>query len=410
MTTSTDPADRPATGASPATPAAPATWAARTVPAPPAASTTPTTPATPAAPTGPASSGRPGTSQQPPAGPPPARPPHGPARPPRSAAGSPAAFAPTGPSAPVPPGTRTVLAHRGASALAPENTLAAYRLAADHGARWVELDVDVISDGTIIVIHDSRLDRTTNRTGPYYGLTAADLPTIDAGSWFHAPAASTVTGRTAEGQAPPAPVPPRVPNSPTPSSPAPVSPGPVPASPGPFAGEPLPTLAQALELLGARGVGVNVELKSCQAGAAACRRLVDDVAAQLDALAERAPASQALVSSFNPLLLDRMGRRRPGTALALLTGPGSLGDDWRSRVEMLGARAVHPAQAGLSRDRVEEIRALGYGVNAWTVNTRERAVELFDWGATGVFTDRVHEFGGLDGGGDRAAETTAGKR
>ena len=100
----------------------------------------------------------------------------------------------------------------------------------------------------------------------------------------------------------------------------------------------------------------------------------------------------------------------PGTALALLTGPGALGDDWRSRVEMLGARAVHPAQAGLSRDRVEEIRALGYGVNVWTVNTRERAVELFDWGATGVFTDRVHELGGLDGGGDRAAETTAGKR
>lgn len=157
-------------------------------------------------------------------------------------------------------------------------------------------------------------------------------------------------------------------------------------------------------------MSVNVELKSCQAGAAACRRLVDDVAAQLDALAERAPASQALVSSFNPLLLDRMGRRRPGTALALLTGPGSLGDDWRSRVEMLGARAVHPAQAGLSRDRVEEIRALGYGVNVWTVNTRERAVELFDWGATGIFTDRVHELGGLGDGGDRAAETAADKR
>ncbi len=388
MTTSTDPADRPATGASPATPAAPATWAARTVPAPPAASTTPTTPATPAAPTGPASSGRPGTSQQPPAGPPPARPPHGPARPPRSAAGSPAAFAPTGPSAPVPPGTRTVLAHRGASALAPENTLAAYRLAADHGARWVELDVDVISDGTIIVIHDSRLDRTTNRTGPYYGLTAADLPTIDAGSWFHAPAASTVTGRTAEGQAPPAPVPPRVPNSPTP----------VPASPSPFAGEPLPTLAQALELLGARGVGVNVELKSCQAGATACRWLVDGVAELLDAHARAFPGCEVLVSSFNPVLLDRMGARRPLTRRALLVERGLLLDDWRSYAEILGVEAVNPADAGLERGRVEEIRSLGYGVNVWTVNSRRRAEELFEWGVTGVFTDRVHELGDLERG------------
>ncbi len=393
MTTSTDPADRPATGASPATPAAPATWAARTVPAPPAASTTPTTPATPAAPTGPASSGRPGTSQQPPAGPPPARPPHGPARPPRSAAGSPAAFAPTGPSAPVPPGTRTVLAHRGASALAPENTLAAYRLAADHGARWVELDVDVISDGTIIVIHDSRLDRTTNRTGPYYGLTAADLPTIDAGSWFHAPAASTVTGRTAEGQAPPAPVPPRVPNSPTP---VPLTP--VPASPSPFAGEPLPTLAQALELLGARGVGVNVELKSCQAGATACRWLVDGVAELLDAHARAFPGCEVLVSSFNPVLLDRMGARRPLTRRALLVERGLLLDDWRSYAEILGVEAVNPADAGLERGRVEEIRSLGYGVNVWTVNSRRRAEELFEWGVTGVFTDRVHELGDLERG------------
>lgn len=366
MTTSTDPADRPATGASPATPAASATSAARTVLAPPA---------TPAAPTGPASSGRPGTSQQPPAGPPPARPP-------RSATGGPAAFAPTGPSAPVPPGTRTVLAHRGASALAPENTLAAYRLAADHGARWVELDVDVISDGTIIVIHDSRLDRTTNRTGPYYGLTAADLPTIDAGSWFHAPAASTATGRTAAGQAPPAPVPLT----------------PVPASPGPFAGEPLPTLAQALELLGARGLGVNVELKSCQAGATACRWLVDGVAEILDEHARAFPGCEVLVSSFNPVLLDRMGARRPLTRRALLVERRLLLDDWRSYAEMLGVEAVNPADAGLERGRVEEIRSLGYGVNVWTVNSRRRAEELFEWGVTGVFTDRVHELGDLERG------------
>lgn len=282
---------------------------------------------------------------------------------------APAGWAPAPCPHPTAPGTRIVFAHRGARALAPENTPAALRAAARAGARWVEIDVDVIGDGTVIVIHDSRLDRTTDRTGPYYRLRAADLPGIDAGSWFRAGDGSR-----------------------------------------PFAGERLPTLAEALDVVAETAMSVNVELKSCQAGAAACRRLVDDVAAQLDALAERAPASQALVSSFNPLLLDRMGRRRPGTALALLTGPGALGDDWRSRVEMLGARAVHPAQAGLSRDRVEEIRALGYGVNAWTVNTRERAVELFDWGATGIFTDRVHELGGLDGGGDRAAETTAGKR
>ena len=61
-------------------------------------------------------------------------------------------------------------------------------------------------------------------------------------------------------------------------------------------------------------------------------------------------------------------------------------------------------------DRVEEIRALSYSVNVWTVNTRERAVELFDWSATGIFTDRVHELEKLGGADGRTAETTVDKR
>ncbi|WP_194949336.1 glycerophosphodiester phosphodiesterase family protein [Actinomyces trachealis] len=254
---------------------------------------------------------------------------------------------------PVPAGRRTVFAHRGARALAPENTVAAFDLAGRHGARWVELDVDVIGDGTVIVIHDSRLDRTTDRRGPYYDLTAADLAGIDAGSWFQAADGSRL-----------------------------------------FAGEPLPTLAASLEVVRCYGMHVNVEIKSCEAGAVACRRLVDGVAALLDEHAELGGA-QVLVSSFNPVLLDRFGQRRPGTRLAVLTETGLLLDDWRSYVEQLGAEAVNPADEGLKREQVEEIRALGYGVNVWTVNSRERAEELFGWGVTGVFTDRVHELGKL---------------
>lgn len=259
---------------------------------------------------------------------------------------------------PVAPGTRTVFAHRGASALAPENTLASFRRAAAEGAAWVELDVDVIGDGTVIVIHDSSLDRTTSHRGSYYDLTAADLAGIDAGSWF-----VTEDGRR------------------------------------PYAGEPLPTLEAALEVIGEAGMGVNVELKSCEAGAAACRRLVDGVGALLEAHEERAPGSPVLVSSFNPLLLDRVARRRPGTPRALLTENGLLLDDWRSYVEELGAVAVNPGDRTLERGRVEEIRALGYGVNVWTVNSPQRALELFSWGVTGVFSDRVHEFGNLTGNG-----------
>ncbi|WP_082181137.1 glycerophosphodiester phosphodiesterase family protein [Actinomyces timonensis] len=238
--------------------------------------------------------------------------------------------------------------------LAPENTLSSIRQAARAGATWVEIDVDVLGDGTPIVIHDSSLDRTTNRSGPYDHLSQADLHGIDAGSWFIAEDGSR-----------------------------------------PYSGEPLPTLGQVLEMVAAEGLSVNVEMKPCEAGARVCAELVDAVARHLDQFAATAPGSQAVASSFNPLLLDRLGRRRPATRLALLMAAGMPTGAWRSYAEMLGVEAINPADEGLERALVEEIRALGYGVNVWTINSPQRAEELFSWGVSGIFTDRIHEFGHL---------------
>lgn len=75
-------------------------------------------------------------------------------------------------------------AHRGASSLAPENTLAAFQLALDLGAPALELDVQLSSDGEIVVIHDQILDRTTNGTGLVHEHTIKELRTLDAGEWF----------------------------------------------------------------------------------------------------------------------------------------------------------------------------------------------------------------------------------
>src|SRR3954467_15312085 len=77
-----------------------------------------------------------------------------------------------------------VIAHRGASGLAPENTMAAFRLAVALGADGFELDVQLSADGQPVVIHDARLNRTTDHTGAVAALTAAELATSDAGSWF----------------------------------------------------------------------------------------------------------------------------------------------------------------------------------------------------------------------------------
>lgn len=82
------------------------------------------------------------------------------------------------------PEARPVIAHRGASGLAPENTMAAFELAVEQGADAFELDVQLSADGAPVVLHDDRLDRTTDRAGPVAALTLAGLRTVDAGARF----------------------------------------------------------------------------------------------------------------------------------------------------------------------------------------------------------------------------------
>src|SRR4051812_24485841 len=77
------------------------------------------------------------------------------------------------------------IAHRGASAWAPENTLAAFRLAQEMGADGFELDVQLTGDDQIVVIHDGSVNRTTNGTGRIAELSLSQLKRLDAGSWFN---------------------------------------------------------------------------------------------------------------------------------------------------------------------------------------------------------------------------------
>lgn len=233
-------------------------------------------------------------------------------------------------------------AHRGLSSLAPENTLAAVRAAAEHGLSWIEVDLDVLADGTVVVLHDSTLDRTTNRSGRYDALTAADLEGIDAGAWFA----------------------PR------------------------FAGEPLPTLPALLETVRAAGLNVNLELKSNEAGGARSLLLIEQVAARLGALE---PGIEVLVSSFNHLLLHLFKQRAPQVPVACLYQTATLHEDWRSTMELTGAEHIHLEDAGLRREAVAAAREAGYGVSVWTVNSRVRANELLNWGVTGIFSDLAHE-------------------
>lgn len=242
------------------------------------------------------------------------------------------------PTSNIPTIGRTVFAHRGLSSQAPENTFAAFRKAVDAGADWIETDVDIISDGTPIIIHDTTLDRTTNRSGVIYDLESVDLESIDAGEWF---------------------------------DPA-------------YAGERIPTLAGLIDFLNENSLNANIELKSNEQGRARSEQLVRAVVSELSNLD---PDRQVIISSFSQPLLMKFNEIAPQYAIGVLYESNSFHDDWLSVLELCGATYVHMEDKDLTEQRVQSLSQAGYGVNAWTVNSVDRAEQLFNWGCTGVFTD-----------------------
>lgn len=227
-----------------------------------------------------------------------------------------------------------VIAHRGASRVAPENTLSAFRAAARQGARWVEFDVSLLGDGTPVLHHDATLERCTDRSGPLSGLGAADLAGIDAGGWF----------------------------------------GPA------FAGEPLATLERALGLIGALGLSANLEVKPH--GAAP-----EPIARAVAAALARRPWSGAriLVSSFDPGALAALRRRVPGQPLAVLCEAPP--DDWPELLAGLRGSSLHVHHAHASPGLVARARGLGVHLRVYTVNDPARVAPLRDAGLAGVITD-----------------------
>jgi glycerophosphoryl diester phosphodiesterase len=233
--------------------------------------------------------------------------------------------------APLPP----VIGHRGAAASAPENTLAALRRASVLGCRWVEFDVRLTADDEPILLHDARLERTTDGGGKAAALPLATIRRYDAGSWF-APA---------------------------------------------FVGERVPTLAEALALLGELGLGANIELKAERGRA---RRTGVRVAA---VIARSWPSSSPppIVSSFLPHALSGVREAAPELARGLLLRV--LPKNWQALAQRLDCATIHADQRFLNPDNVAEIRRWGYSLLAYTVNDVARARCLFDWGVTAVFSD-----------------------
>ncbi|MEM6971349.1 MAG: glycerophosphodiester phosphodiesterase family protein [Pseudomonadota bacterium] len=232
-----------------------------------------------------------------------------------------------------------IVAHRGASVAAPENTFAALRRAAGMGARWVEVDASLLGCGTAVLHHDATLGRTSSGDRPLLALSAADLAGIDAGAW-HSEA---------------------------------------------HAGEPIPTLAAALDLVAALGLGLNLELKTHGADPGPLARAA---AAALNA--RPALANKVLVSSFDHAALVEMQRIAPAYPRApIWHGPPA---DWATTARQLDAVALHAGADEITPDQIAEATALGLPTRVFTVNDTEEAARLRRMGVAAFFTDVPEHF------------------
>jgi len=228
-----------------------------------------------------------------------------------------------------------VIAHRGANRRAPENTLEAFRLALELGAHAIELDVMLSRDRVPVVIHDTRLERTTDGTGQVQDRAWAELRELDAGSKFSAA----------------------------------------------FRGTRIPQLQNVLEEIGRRA-WINIELKNYATRGDRLEQVVVDLVVRMGL------QGKVLLSSFNPLSLGRAARLAPQVPRGLLTMPSMpvfLREGWFAFVAKPHTYNLHLDQTNLRSVRAAHAR--GARVCAWTVNDPFDAVRLAAQGVDGIITD-----------------------
>jgi glycerophosphoryl diester phosphodiesterase len=226
------------------------------------------------------------------------------------------------------------IAHRGASAYAPENTLAAFELAAAHGADAVELDLHQTKDRRLVVIHDFTLKRTAGDPRQVRSATLAEVQRLSAGAWFHER----------------------------------------------FSDQRVPTLEQALEL-GRKRLLLHLELKG---GSPYYAEIEPTLLRAID----RARAfNRVRVSSFDEAALARLrGLGGARLALGLLTRRTRTADIIRL-ARTLRVESVHLSRRRFTPDAARSLRQAGFPVYVYTVDDTAQMSRLIDQGADGLFTN-----------------------
>ena len=228
-----------------------------------------------------------------------------------------------------------IFAHRGASAYAPENTLAAFELAVRQNADAIELDAKLSADEHVVVIHDQTVDRTTDGSGRVSDLPLSALQELDAGRSYDKA----------------------------------------------FRHEPIPTLGEVFETVG-RQILINVELTNYLSPNNALPEKVAELVRQHNIV------QHVMFSSFNPLALRRIHRQLPDVPLGLLAFQGRSGAWARSWLgRWVPFQALHPAAIDTCPRLIQQQQARGFRVHTYTVNTSDDMQRFFEWGIDGIFTD-----------------------
>ncbi len=239
------------------------------------------------------------------------------------------------------------IAHRGAGKLAPENTLAAFRLGAQYGYRMFECDAKLSADGLPFLLHDATLQRTTNARSVWSGQSAtagdhswAELSQLDAGAW-HSRA---------------------------------------------YAGEHIPTLEGLARFCLANGHFLNIEIKPTPGTERHTGEVVARHAARLWAGASVPP----LLTSFNPEALEGAQATQPELPRGLLLD--TLWKGWLETALRLECAAVVCNYALWDTSTVTQARSAGLRTLSYTVNDEWAAERLIALGTDGIITDRVDRF------------------
>lgn len=228
-----------------------------------------------------------------------------------------------------------VIAHRGASAYAPENTLIAFTKAAQLEIKWIEFDVMQASCGTPIIFHDETLNRTTNGKGDVCRYSYTYLQTLDAGSWFN----------------------PR------------------------FSGERIPTLNAVMAFLANENMNANIEIKALPGQEEQCVvRVLKDIKNYL-----HHPRVTLLFSSFSINALVALRKYAPDCLLGLLLHEWQ--SNWLEVANDLQCVSLNVNHEIMTENAAQRIKNLGKTLLCYTVNDRDRAQTLYSFGVDAVFSD-----------------------